>query len=619
MLCISFRLASHSQILEEDEGKAFHENHARKIHALIKDLRRDYADDWLQATASMFGMLMHFSVPNRSVRYGLVNCRRPKRSCSSYPNSPALAKIIAERVLAHVFTTPVPAESISAESAEQYAEQALQFRIIDPSMESGQLLVEIARAVIRRIHKRHSPSTKSAKRLARALIEKLCRDCLWGIDRDAKAVDAVNLSFALFGSELNVGEVSPINLFTADAFNWNENRPPNQFDAIVNNPPWGESLRRAERSCLRARFETLERHADTYVAFSELALRLLRPGGLFALVLPSQVLAARNTCRLRALLVETAELDEIILLPRAAFVFATVRGALIVGRRRPTALSRCCKVLVHPIIKNLQTIGPVHASHIDYNTIRARGGASWWPFIAGCENVFAGSSIPLRRVARVLSGVKVYERGKGIPRQTAAIIKQRRLDVSANHPGARPAIQGRNVRDFRIANQSRYIELGKWLACQGGHQFLKGSKRVFVRELCRRDGKLTAAVSRNGVVPLRGVLTVLPLMIDAQILTGILNSQIAAAYVRACTASFTKVDFQKITIAELYEMPIPIAALHRKHRASLGLAPATRKEIRLQQRLVKAVKILSSQKPKDYKRSLNCVENVVKTMYGARS
>ena len=141
----------------------------------------------------------------------------------------------------------VPAESFSAESAEQYAEQALQFRIIDPSMESGQLLVEIARAVIRRIHKRHSPSTKAAKRLARALIEKLCRDCLWGIDRDAKAVDAVHLSFALLGSELNVGELSPINLFTADAFNWNENRSPNQFDAIVNNPPWGESLRRAER------------------------------------------------------------------------------------------------------------------------------------------------------------------------------------------------------------------------------------------------------------------------------------------------------------------------------------------------------------------------------------
>src|SRR4051794_34392328 len=72
-LCTSFRLASHSQILEEDEGKAVHENQARKIHALIKDLRRDYADDWLQAIASMFGMLMHFSVPKRSMRYGLVN------------------------------------------------------------------------------------------------------------------------------------------------------------------------------------------------------------------------------------------------------------------------------------------------------------------------------------------------------------------------------------------------------------------------------------------------------------------------------------------------------------------------------------------------------------------
>ncbi len=618
-LCTSFRLASYSQNFEEDQGKSFHQSHVRQIHTLIKDLRRDYADDWLQAVASMFGMLMHFSVPKRSTSYALVNYRRPKQSCSSYPNSPALARIVAERVAAHVFTTPVPAESFSAESAERYAEQALQFRIIDPSMESGQLLVEIARAVIHKIYKRHSPSTKSAARLARALIEKLCRDCLWGIDRDAKAVNAVHLSFALLGRELNVGELLPSNLFTADAFNWNGDRAPHQFDAIVNNPPWGESLRRAERACLRAQFKTLEHHADTYVAFSELALQWLRPGGLFTLVLPSQVLAARNTCRLRALLAETAELDEIILLPRAAFVFATVRGVLIVGRRRPTAASRFCKVLVHPIIKNLQTIGPVHASRIDCNTIRSHGGASWWPFVAGGEHPFARRSVPLSRMARVLSGVKVYERGKGIPRQTAAIIKQRRLDVNANHAGAKPAIEGRNVHDFRIANQSRYINLGKWLACQGQHQFLEGSKRVFVRELCRRDGKLTAAVPPNGVVPLRGVLTVMPLMINAQILTGILNSQTAAAYVRGCAASFTKVDFQRITIAELYDMPIPVAAIHPKHRASLGLARATRKEVRVQQRLLRAVKNLSSQKPKDYKRSLNCVERAVKTMYGARS
>jgi hypothetical protein len=86
-------------------------------------------------------------------------------------------------------------------------------------------------------------------------------------------------------------------------------------------------------------------------------------------------------------------------------------------------------------------------------------------------------------------------------------------------------------------------------------------------------------------------------MINVFALVGILNSAITAEYVSKHTASFSKVDFQKIIVSELRQMPIPIAAVNPGRRAALGLPPFSQRELSLHRRLITLARNLSHATP----------------------
>ncbi|MEK6324374.1 MAG: N-6 DNA methylase [Acidobacteriota bacterium] len=563
------------------------------VRSLVAYLKASYGRDWLQSVASLSGMLMHFSLGSRKANL-LVNHRRPQKPFSTYPTSPAVAKFVGDAVISYLLKHPIPVICHRHSSAERFAERALAFRVLDPSMESGQLLLEVGRALIRLVFVKHSSSSRAASYLSRALLEKLCRDCLWGIDRNELAVIAVKMLFSLFGAEFGIQQLAPSHIVTADALDYfNQHQPPD-FDAVINNPPWGKVLSASERNQLRQRFTTLQYQSDTYVAFSEMAIRRIKPEGAFALILPSQAIAARNTSRLRELLLSKTELDEMILLPRAAFADATVRGLVLLGRARPATHFPRCRIITYPLVKSFDAIGPARSFTVRSNLLRAFGAASWWPlFSANGLKKSHGRTVALEQIANVVSGVCVYRLGDGVPPQTAKVLKKRPFTFSKPDRSTTPALRGRDVHEFSVGDPQQFIRFGKWLAWVGNHNSLRRSKRIFVRELCRRDGKLSAAVARDGFIPLRGVLTVVPRMINVYALVGILNSAVAADYVSKHTASFSKVDFQKIIVSELRHMPIPIAAVNPGHRSTLGLPASTERELSLHRRLIALARKLS--------------------------
>jgi hypothetical protein len=563
------------------------------VRSLVLNLKESYGHNWLQSVASLLGMLMHFSIDRKRSNL-LANHRRPQKRFSTYPTSPAVARLVGDAIVTYLLKEPVPAICHRSVDAESYADRALNFRILDPAMESGQLLLEVALASIRYVHRKHSPHSRTARFLTRAILEKLCSDCLWGIDRNELATRAVSLLFSLLGAELGIQQLAPAHLLTADAFKYYNQGLVSHFDGIVNNPPWGEVLSPIERKRLRNQFSILQYRSDTYVAFSELAIRCLRPGGIFALILPSQVVAARNTARLREIFLANTEIDQMILLPRSAFADATVRGLVFLGRSQSTPTSNGCHVTIYPIVKKFNVISPARSFTVSHAALRDIYQDSWWPLLNANNSLrFNAQVVRLEEVATVTCGVQVYQKGRGIPPQTGEVVKKRPFTLTKPANGAVPAIRGRDVHDFHLNNPQQFIKFGKWLARVGDHNSLRRSKRIFVRELFRRDGKLTAAVARNGYIPLHGVLAVVPKLIDAYTLVGILNSTEAAEYVRTHAASFTKVDFQKITVNELRQMPIPIVFIEPTHRAALGLSPTTEQEVSLYERLITMAQRLS--------------------------
>jgi hypothetical protein len=587
------------------------------VETIVLAIRQRYGGDWLQSIASVLAMLMHFTPGSRGSRL-LVNHRRPQRSSSTYPNSPAVAKFLGDAVVARLFKRTIPAVCNGSAEAERYAEVALDFRILDPSMESGQLLLAATLAIVRLVHNRHLSTSKEARYLTQSVLKKLCADCLWGIDRNELATAAVKAIFAMLGEEFGLQRLAPRHLLTADALErFSEKRIP-KFDAIANNPPWGEPLRSPDRIRLRKQFSMLEHWSDTYVAFGELAIRCLQPNGVFALILPSQLLATRNATRLRGLFINETSLERMIVLPHSAFTGAKVRGLTLIGRAKPTGSFHDCLVTVYPIVRRFDAIGSARSVAIKPVDLRQLEGQSWLQLINLPDSIEEyAPTLPLGRIADIASGVKLYEKGAGTPRQTARTIRRQVFTLSNPSPDALPAIRGRDIRDFHVAEPTQFVKFGRWLAWIGPHEQLRQRKRIFLRELCSSEGKITAAAARDGFIPLHGVITILPNLISVGMLTGILNSATTAEYVRRHAASMSKVDFQRITISELRLMPIPVAAIGPRYRRVLNLRPPTDREHFLRRRLSNLVRKCSETRfgsalPKRMSLEL---DNVVKSMY----
>ena len=68
---------------------------------------------------------------------------------------------------------------------------------------------------------------------------------------------------------------------------------------------------------------------------------------------------------------------------------------------------------------------------------------------------------------------------------------------------------------------------------------------------------MTACRALQRSIPLHGVVTVVPEHANLDVLLAILNSAALANWVRARVASFMKVDFQRITLAEVRSLPLP--------------------------------------------------------------
>jgi hypothetical protein len=566
-----------------------------RVFSLTLRLREHHESDWLQRLASLLAMLMHFAPDSRTTSL-LVNQRRPHKSFSTYPTSPTVAQLIAETLISLLCEHEIPLECRSTQEAERYADRVLAFRILDPSLESGQLLLGIAQAFLQSVHRRHLPGTKEAQFLERALLEKLCRDCLWGIDRNELALPAFSLLISLLGAEHGIPQLKPQNLFTADALELLPQGRLPLFDGVINNPPWGEDLAAPERKRLRRRFFSIQHHADTYVSFSEVAIRSLRPDGAFALVLPSQAVAVRNATGLRELLHNQTCLERIILLPRAAFGDATVRGLILAGRAHPSTSTDSCRVSVYSVVKRMDSTGPPQSFDIPREAFQRLGSGPWPLLPAGSESTTDTSeTVPLGSLAIATSGVQLYGTGRGIPPQTLETVHLRPFSFAAPGPGLTPAVRGRNIQPFRVLNPEEHVCFGRWLARVGDHATYRLGSRVFVRELCRRDGRISAAIARDGFVPLHGVLTIVPIRIDPRVLVGILNSRKAAEYVKTHAASFSKVDFQRITVGELRQMPVPISALDAAARSDLGLCPPSPRELALRNELFAIVEDLANE------------------------
>jgi hypothetical protein len=495
----------------------------------------------LRETSALGAMLMHLLATMGPNGLHLVNERRHRTEYGTYPTSPRVAEAAARYVWNKL-----------ASKREQLSGPP---RILDPTVEGGPLLLEMAFLISA------YAVSKNSRRHKRA-----CDFILSGVDQNPISASIVSTLLEAWRLRSSI-DCLGVEIRCHDAFDALSDSKP--LDAILNNPPWGARTDGATSERLSP-YGPYIGYRDPYIALISLGISRLKPGGPFAFVLPFQLLTAASAGKLRQEILENTQLDHLILLPRKAFPRATVKTVMVLGcRRRDGERRRGMQVVTYPMECRLSDRSFPAAAKFDRKAVGSLGSAPWMTIIQSDPPFAPTAQVRyLGNIAEILLGIEPYRVGRGRPKQTHHDLVLRAFTFHRFRRGTIPVARSRDLARFRVGQISQFIQFGPWLAAPARQLEFAYHPRVFVRQICGRDGSLVAAVAPLGTVARYGVFTIVCNEICPNILCALLNSKIVAQFVRLHCAGYHKESFGRITVGDLRRLPIPKALLKRGEGAA---------------------------------------------------
>lgn len=212
--------------------------------------------------------------------------------------------------------------------------------ILDPACGSGSFLIHTLNYV--RAHERLSPETARG----------FCEKNLWGFDIDPRAVRVAKaLTIVAGNASTNLLRVNSLQTpSTAGLFSTNDDdssltiedvcrsrfRRHKGFDLILTNPPFAGEIRERQvldNYTLGKRKPRIERD----ILFLERCVRLLKPGGRLAIVLPHNKFAAMAFAPVRQWILKNAQVLAVVGLGRNTFLPHTHQKASVLFLRKNLA------------------------------------------------------------------------------------------------------------------------------------------------------------------------------------------------------------------------------------------------------------------------------------------
>lgn len=252
--------------------------------------------------------------------------------------------------------------------------------------------------------------------------------------------------------------------FRINAFDWRAEFPKimkaGGFDAVIGNPPYvrQESLKET-KNYFESHYESFESTADLYTYFMEKGVKLLRPYGVFSIIVSSSFLRARYAQKLRSMLKKYAAVERIVDFGGIA-VFENAKDTYV-----------CIPLLAKGQIQNGVEVVRAkpegianlkeHVEASKYYIPEIRLTADAWGLQPNEESVVftkvmkAGEPLGTYVTGKIYYGIKT-----GL-NEAFEITEQQRADLIRATPAAasliKPALGGQNVRRYAIKDAKRFL------------------------------------------------------------------------------------------------------------------------------------------------------------------
>jgi len=343
------------------------------------------------------------------------------------------------------------------------------------------------------------------------------------------------------------------------------------FDVVIGNPPYvfaREKITDYEKEYYTKHYESAKYQVNTYILFIEKAFKLNKKNGLCGLIVPNSWLMVYSGEDLRRFMMKNITLNQIVSLLGKSFEDANVETVIMIAKNKSCEANHETVILKNNEITSTFSIQHTKRQ-MDFNENK------------GIEfNVFAddesasiiekmkNGSKNLDEVCSVKAGLQAYEKGKGIPEQTAEDVKNRPYDFNFQYnQDTYKYLEGSDVLRYGIAWSGTWLWYGSHLAAPRTFDLFSDEK-IIVREITGKYPRCIIAVYSNetylynrsniAIVKREGY------DISLKFVTVLLNSSLMSYYFVKNTAKAERKLFPKIILNDLRLFPIKEISLEQQ-------------------------------------------------------
>ena len=257
-------------------------------------------------------------------------------------------------------------------------------------------------------------------------------------------------------------------LYRVNAFDWQHEFPEimkqGGFDAVIGNPPYGATFSNEDIVYLSEKYESYEYQLNSFVVFIEKGIELLNQKGKISYITPAVFLAQHYFYSIRKIILEKLSIKQIIVLNYKVFKNAEVGDTCIFvfnKNKTPNNNFKCS------ILKNFSQFANISMNEISQSELLSN--PRYEIYLSKNNDLFskiASISTQLGEIAECIMGIKPYQNGKGKPKQTEFVVKDRIYDSNIQIDELyKKYLIGKDIDRYLVnPMESRYIKYGEWLA-----------------------------------------------------------------------------------------------------------------------------------------------------------
>ncbi|MBQ8245537.1 MAG: Eco57I restriction-modification methylase domain-containing protein [Lachnospiraceae bacterium] len=364
------------------------------------------------------------------------------------------------------------------EQLKAYREWLLQITILDPACGSGAFLNA---ALLFLMDEHRLIDEMEAKVVGSTIVfqdieNSILENNLFGVDINEESVEIAQLALWLrtakpqrklssLSENIKCGNslISDPAIAGDKAFDWEKEFPQvfakGGFDVVIGNPPYGADLSKEQKKYLETRFDTFEYQVNTYVVFYERGLNLLKEYGILGYITPATFTTQYYYKKLRNF-IQNYKMLNISRYMYEVFPDANIGDTISLILRNDTNNKESIDLSVYQSVNDRMDI------IVEYQMFINNDGTYNFSNTNFQLNKLYINTLPLDEIANVIVGIKAYQKGKGIPKQTDEVVKNK--IYTSNYRVDDSFIQCVNGRDFYrytfLMEPEMYLSYGLWLA-----------------------------------------------------------------------------------------------------------------------------------------------------------